>query len=144
MQFFVMAKLLGGIILQEPRVRPVWDTVDRASWDCLMEVHNPGDLAQTDHMTGRRSRKVQTVDPVSHVVACQVFSRTSAGNAKRFPRQFWRTCLPSLVYPGRWGVEAECAAWELPLFVLLLRHPLKSAICKLEFELAEMLLDFAA
>ena len=42
------------------------------------------------------------------------------------------------------GFEAECAARELPLCILLSRHPLKSAICKWEFELAEILLDFAA
>ena len=42
------------------------------------------------------------------------------------------------------GFEAECAARKLPLFVLLLRHPPKAAICKWEFGLAEILLGFAA
>ena len=103
-------------------------------WRCGMRAKAPGELVQVDHMTvnrdGRTLKEFRAVDPVSRVMVCRVFSRATAGNAKRFLADVVR----DMPFPVRSvqvdggsefmaDFEAQCARLGLPLFVLPPRRP---------------------
>ena len=85
-----------------------------------MKAESPGELVQIDHMTvsrdGQPFKEFRAVDPVSRVMVCRVFSRASAGNAKRF----LEAVLADMPFPvqsvqvdGGSEFMAECEARQL-------------------------------
>ena len=103
-------------------------------WRYGMRAKSPGELVQVDHMTvsrdGQTLKEFRAVDPVSRLMVCRVFSRATAGNAKRFLAEVVR----DMPFPVRSvqvdggsefmaDFEAECARLGLPLFVPPPRRP---------------------
>ena len=118
----------------KPKRRRDFSDGHAARWRYGMKAKAPGELVQVDHMTvnrdGRTLKEFRAVDPVSRVMACRVFSRATAGNAKRFLADV----VKDMPFPVRSvqvdggsefmaDFEAECARLGLPLFVLPPRRP---------------------
>ena len=118
----------------EPKRRRDFASGHASRWRFGMKAESPGELVQIDHMTvsrdGQSLKEFRAVDPVSRVMVCRVFSRASAGNAKRF----LEAALADMPFPVQSiqvdggsefmaEFEAECEARELPLFVLPPRRP---------------------
>ena len=103
-------------------------------WRYGMKAKAPGELVQVDHMTvsrdGQTLKEFRAVDPVSRMMVCRVFSRATAGNAKRFLAEVVRDMpfkVSSVQVDGdsefMADFEAQCARLGLSLFVLPPRRP---------------------
>ncbi len=94
----------------------------------------PGHMVQIDHMTysrdGRTLKEFRAVCPVSRFMASRVFSRATAGNAKRFLAAVAEAMpfpVASIQVDGgsefMGDFERACEAMRLPLHVLPPRQP---------------------
>ena len=103
-------------------------------WKCGSKASRPGELMQIDHMTytlnGQSLKEFRAACPVSKFMATRVYSRATAGNAKRFLLDILGELpfpLISIQVDGgsefMAAFEDACAELDIPLRVLPPRRP---------------------
>ncbi len=118
----------------KPKRRRSFDGAWASRWKYGDRARAPGEMLQIDHMTysrdGRALKEFRAVCPVTKFMAARVFSRATAGNAKRF----LEAALEAMPFPVRSiqvdggsefmaDFERACQAMGIPLHVLPPRRP---------------------
>ncbi len=118
----------------KPKRRRRFDDAWANRWRHGDRAKAPGEMLQIDHMTysrdGRALKEFRAVCPVTKFMAARVFSRATAGNAKRF----LEAVLEAMPFPVRSiqvdggsefmaDFERACEAMGIPLHVLPPRRP---------------------
>ena len=118
----------------KPKRRRRFDDAWANRWKFGDRARAPGEMLQIDHMTysrdGRALKEFRAVCPVTKFMAARVFSRATAGNAKRF----LEAVLEAMPFPVRSiqvdggsefmaDFERACEAMGIPLHVLPPRRP---------------------
>ena len=118
----------------KPKRRRSFDGAWAQRWKYGSKARAPGELVQVDHMTYSRDGQVlkefRAVCPVSKFMVARVFSRATAGNAKRFLLAMVEAMpfpVASMQVDGGSEFMADfergCEAQRIPLEVLPPRRP---------------------
>ena len=118
----------------KPKRRRGFKSAWARRWKYSDKAETPGQMVQIDHMTcsrdGQSLKEFRAVCPVSKFTASRVFSRATAGNAKRF----LEAAAGAMPFPIKSiqvdggsefmaDFESACEALEIPLHVLPPRRP---------------------
>ena len=118
----------------KPKRRRRFDGAWANRWQHGDRAQAPGEMVQVDHMTysrdGRTLKEFRAVCPASKFMASRVFSRATAGNAKRFLQAVLEAmpfAVASIQVDGgsefMGDFERACEAMRVPLHVLPPRQP---------------------